>query len=453
MVLMHDDADDNNAVRINIPLSHVNTVEKTSMLSFTRLITVTFDPKSSNGATNGASSERPTSSTEDVTVLDTTPDKQALQFGILREDSEWDSAMTYVNNAKTSASESSVDWPGSRVYLDVDPQANEKAEKSDSHLSDLVKSVSFALGLDTSKEIWSTSCLFSSLLSIFLTIFLVKKAHIHRSVVSYSGRVAVNTEYVGFWSKSIAGGDIHYRVPLSRVKSVKPHDRGRTRGHTLAIEIQGRHDLRLGFSTGEKRDVAIEQINRFIGLSQDRPLASSPTALSLAPSPSSTSEEFPTHRRVQSLDQISEFTPLPDDASIQTRSTSQVPSRNATSILAPLSRVPSTLQKQHVPHAIKAIFPKAINVPEGVLLSMPSMHFVCLTIGSRGDVQPYIALGRGLQKEGHKVTIVTHEEYKEWVTGFGIDHRTAGGDPGALMKLSVENKVFRTSITGGGPRD
>jgi len=81
-------------------------------------------------------------------------------------------------------------------------------------------------------------------------------------------------------------------------------------------------------------------------------------------------------------------------------------------------------------------------VPNEVLLPMPSRHFVCLTIGSRGDVQPYIALGKGLQKEGHKVTIVTHEEYKEWVTGFGIDHRTAGGDPGALMKLSVENKMF-----------
>lgn len=224
---------------------------------------------------------------------------------------------------------------------------------------------------------------------------------------------------------------------------MKPHDRGRTRDHTLAIEIQGRHDLRLGFSTGEKRNIAIEQINRFIVLSQERPpLASSPTALSLETSPFFLSEESQTHKRVQSLDQVSESTPLSDDASIQTRSTSQLPSRNATSILAPLSRVPSTLQKQHVPHALKSILPKAINVPEGVLLSMPSKHFVCLTIGSRGDVQPYIALGRGLQKEGHRVTIVTHEEYKEWVTGFGIDHRTAGGDPGALMKLSVENKVF-----------
>jgi len=81
-------------------------------------------------------------------------------------------------------------------------------------------------------------------------------------------------------------------------------------------------------------------------------------------------------------------------------------------------------------------------VPDGVLLPMPSKHFVCLTIGSRGDVQPYIALGKALQKEGHKATIVTHEEYKDWITGFGIAHRTAGGDPGALMKLSVENKMF-----------
>jgi len=125
-----------------------------------------------------------------------------------------------------------------------------------------------------------------------------------------------------------------------------------------------------------------------------------------------------------------------------------VPARNPTSILAPLSRVPTTVHEQHVPHHLKSLLPKAINVPEGILLSMPSKHFVCLTIGSRGDVQPYIALGRGLQKEGHKVTIVTHEEYKAWVTGFGVDHRTAGGDPGALMKLSVENKVFRHRLLG-----
>lgn len=44
-------------------------------------------------------------------------------------------------------------------------------------------------------------------------------------------------------------------------------------------------------------------------------------------------------------------------------------------------------------------------------------------------------------KEGHRVTIATHEEYADWIKSHGIGHRSAGGDPGALMKLSVENKV------------
>ena len=249
--------------------------------------------------------------------------------------------------------------------------------------------------------------------------------------------MAVNVECVGFWSKSITGPDIRYRVPLTHIKTVKVHDRGRSRDHMLAIEIHGQNDLRLGFSSEQKRDEAIEQVNRFIGLSQEH-RSSSPTAISPATSPPP--HDSLTNRPVGSLDQIPESSASPGGTGTgPTRSNTM----NATSILAPLSRVPSAVQNQHIPHSLKSVLPKAINVPQEVLLSIPSKHFCCLTIGSRGDVQPYIALGRRLQKEGHKVTIVTHEEYKEWVTGFGVDHRTAGGDPGALMKLSVENKVFR----------
>ena len=285
-----------------------------------------------------------------------------------------------------------------------------------------------------------TSCLF----------LLVRKAHLHRLVVSYSGHIAVNAECVGFWSESVTGPDIRYRVPLSRINVVKSQDRGgRGRDYTLAIEIQGRHDLRLGFSTEKKRDEAIEQINRFIGLSQERvasPLSVSPGSSPVYPNQS---DESSANIRARSLEQISESVTSPEDTIPRTGHHHTVPPRNPTAILAPLSRVPSTVQQQHIPQQLKSLLPKAINVPEGILLSIPSKHFVCLTIGSRGDVQPYIALGRGLQKEGHKVTIVTHEEYKAWVTGFGIDHRTAGGDPGALMKLSVENKVFRHRLRLG----
>jgi hypothetical protein len=44
-----------------------------------------------------------------------------------------------------------------------------------------------------------------------------------------------------------------------------------------------------------------------------------------------------------------------------------------------------------------------------------SMRFTFLTIGSRGDVQPYIALAKGLLADGHKVKIATHGEFKEWI--------------------------------------
>jgi hypothetical protein len=41
--------------------------------------------------------------------------------------------------------------------------------------------------------------------------------------------------------------------------------------------------------------------------------------------------------------------------------------------------------------------------------------------GSRGDVQPYIALGKGLQDAGHDVRIVTNLEFEPLVRSYGLD--------------------------------
>lgn len=49
-----------------------------------------------------------------------------------------------------------------------------------------------------------------------------------------------------------------------------------------------------------------------------------------------------------------------------------------------------------------------------------SLHFTFLTIGSRGDVQPYIALAKGLLADGHRVRIATHGEFREWVESVSI---------------------------------
>lgn len=74
------------------------------------------------------------------------------------------------------------------------------------------------------------------------------------------------------------------------------------------------------------------------------------------------------------------------------------------------------------------------------------LHFTCLTIGSRGDVQPYIALAKGLRAEGHRVRIATHGEFRAWVEGHGIEFAEVGGDPAELMQICVENGTFTVSF-------
>ncbi|KAL1384956.1 sterol 3-beta-glucosyltransferase [Phyllosticta capitalensis] len=70
------------------------------------------------------------------------------------------------------------------------------------------------------------------------------------------------------------------------------------------------------------------------------------------------------------------------------------------------------------------------------------LRITCLTIGSRGDVQPYIALCKGLLAEGHKPRIVTHSEFEGWVRSHGIDFAPVAGNPAELMRLCVETGMF-----------
>ncbi|MCJ1471426.1 Sterol 3-beta-glucosyltransferase [Lambiella insularis] len=75
-----------------------------------------------------------------------------------------------------------------------------------------------------------------------------------------------------------------------------------------------------------------------------------------------------------------------------------------------------------------------------------SMRITCLTIGSRGDVQPYIALCKGLLAEGHKPKIATHAEFEPWVRKHGIDFAPVDGDPAELMRICVEHGMFTYSF-------
>ncbi|KAK9459413.1 UDP-Glycosyltransferase/glycogen phosphorylase [Lipomyces oligophaga] len=93
------------------------------------------------------------------------------------------------------------------------------------------------------------------------------------------------------------------------------------------------------------------------------------------------------------------------------------------------------------------IFENSGEDQKGVVIKpAKSLRFTCLTIGSRGDVQPYIALAKGLIAEGHQVRIATHAEFKPWIEKYGIEFREIAGDPAQLMRLSVEHGMFTYSF-------
>jgi sterol 3beta-glucosyltransferase len=56
------------------------------------------------------------------------------------------------------------------------------------------------------------------------------------------------------------------------------------------------------------------------------------------------------------------------------------------------------------------------------------MVITILTAGSRGDIQPYIALGLELKKAGHAVRMVTFENYETFVKSFGLEFYPIKGD-------------------------
>ncbi|KAJ3103109.1 Sterol 3-beta-glucosyltransferase [Phlyctochytrium planicorne] len=76
----------------------------------------------------------------------------------------------------------------------------------------------------------------------------------------------------------------------------------------------------------------------------------------------------------------------------------------------------------------------------------PPMHITCLTIGTRGDVQPYIALCKRLMKHGHQCRIATHLEYQGWIESHGIEFREVKGNPAELMQCCVDNGMFTVSF-------
>nr|WP_277883360.1 glycosyltransferase [Nostoc flagelliforme] len=56
------------------------------------------------------------------------------------------------------------------------------------------------------------------------------------------------------------------------------------------------------------------------------------------------------------------------------------------------------------------------------------LKITILTVGSRGDLQPYCALGIGLKRAGHEVTVATHENFEPFVRQFDLEFPAIAGN-------------------------
>ena len=70
------------------------------------------------------------------------------------------------------------------------------------------------------------------------------------------------------------------------------------------------------------------------------------------------------------------------------------------------------------------------------------MNILILTYGSRGDVQPYVALGKGLKQAGHQVTLGTSVRFQNFVEDHGLEYAYMNDDLLSIIDTDAEAFVF-----------
>lgn len=73
------------------------------------------------------------------------------------------------------------------------------------------------------------------------------------------------------------------------------------------------------------------------------------------------------------------------------------------------------------------------------------MRITIIAPGSRGDVQPYLALGMGLKRAGHGVRLVTHRNFEEFVSSRGVAFWPVEGD----VRDIAQSRDMRALLEGG----
>jgi len=73
-----------------------------------------------------------------------------------------------------------------------------------------------------------------------------------------------------------------------------------------------------------------------------------------------------------------------------------------------------------------------------------TVKITILTAGTRGDVQPYVAVGIGLQSQGHQVRIATHRNFRPLLDQYGLGFFPVEGDPRQILLEDAGQKLLST---------
>lgn len=71
------------------------------------------------------------------------------------------------------------------------------------------------------------------------------------------------------------------------------------------------------------------------------------------------------------------------------------------------------------------------------------MKIVILTLGTRGDVQPYAVLGHALMQRGHEVTLSTAKNFESMVLSYGIRFIPVEADFQAVLESAEGKKMMK----------
>ncbi|KAK6164287.1 hypothetical protein DH2020_001151 [Rehmannia glutinosa] len=109
--------------------------------------------------------------------------------------------------------------------------------------------------------------------------------------------------------------------------------------------------------------------------------------------------------------------------------------------------VPGDVEPQTFGGGAESVYSEVDEEPVDAteLQYVPPLQIVMLIVGTRGDVQPFVAIGKRLQDYGHRVRLATHSNFKDFVLTSGLEFYPLGGDPKVLAGYMVKNKGFLPS--------